>query len=525
MFSKNIVLMENHNDALSGWRKTGQKNRILVHVDSHFDFAWITDRDPHEILNAKSISDFRTLAKKNPFWNFSGRRKDELTHIGNYIYPAIKENIVREFYWVVPDSLFFSRRKVMGLKREIDEIIKFNPEEKGKLLWQGDYLVSKICNIQLTICRLKDLPRFNEDVLLDIDVDYFIDNEEAWLSPDAFIQILKEKGLKSAITTIAYSVEGGFTPIGYKFFGDYLAHLLDRCNRDDKNPPRIEPLIPLYPPLIKGEEKGDLEKGAGHPSEAWVGGFEKAVSLIIKALDSKKNKSYKEALHLLKEADACYPNYASVYFHLSDVYYEMGFKKEAYDYYQKAVSIAPSYRTLYNNRGPLLENQGKLKEAEGEYKKMLELDPDNPHFLTRLGNIYRKTKRWDEAMLNYNKALKTDPNNEEAVRNIGYIQMIRNKPDSGMEMFKKAISLKPDNPFTHSYLGLVYTKKKDYNEAMRETRRAINSGLFTHPPLRWRLVFIYFKKGLYDRMIDELRAALIVSYFDIFWRIKGWLRW
>lgn len=127
-------------------------------------------------------------------------------------------------------------------------------------------------------------------------------------------------------------------------------------------------------------------------------------------------------------------------------------------------------------------------------------------------------------MLNYNKALKTDPNNEEALQNIGYIQMIRNKPDSGMEMFKKAFSLKPDNPFTHSYLGLVYMKKKDYNEAMRETRRAVNSGLFTSPQLRWRLVYIYFKKKLYDRMIDELRAALIVSYFDIFWRIKGWLR-
>src|SRR3989338_7426657 len=486
MNSKNIFLMENHNDALSEWRKSGQKDRILVHVDTHFDFAWITDRDPLEMLNVKSLSDFKEIAKKNPFWNFSGRKKDELTHIGNYIYPAIKENIVREFFWVVPDSLFRSRRKLMGLKSEIDEIIKLNPEEKGRLLWQGDYLVSNICNIQLTICRLKDLPRFEEDVLLDIDVDYFIDNENAWLYPDAFIQILKEKGLKSDLITIAYSVEGGFTPVEYKFIGDYLNYLFN--SHVDKQ-------------------------------------FEKAVSLIIKAIDSKSAKLHKESLQLLKEADTFYPNYANVYFHLSDVSYEMGFKKEALDYYKKAVSHDPSYRTLYNNRGPSLEDKGKLKEADVEYRKILELDTNNPHFLVRLGNIHRKQKRWDEAMLNYNKALNLDPNNEDAIRNIGYIHVIKKELDSGIKMFNKALSLKPDNPFTHSYLGLVYMKKKDYNGAMRETRRAINSGLFSNPRLRWRLVFIYFKKGLYDRMFNELKIAFIASYFDIFWSIKGWLRY
>ncbi len=495
MHSKNTVLMENHNDALSWWRKTGQKNRILVHVDSHFDFAWITDRDPLEMLNVKSLSDFKTLAKKNPFWNFSGRKKDELTHIGNYIYPAIKENIVREFYWVVPDSLFLSRRKLMGFKREIDEIIKspiktfedkLNPEEKERLVWQGNYLVSKICNIQLTICRLKDLPKFKEDVLLDIDVDYFIDNEKAWLYPDTFVQILKEKGLKSDLITIAYSVEGGFTPIGYKFIGDHLNYLLN--SHEDKQ-------------------------------------FEKAVSLLIKAIDSKSAKLYKDVIIFLKEADTCYPNYAPVYFHLSDVYYEMGFKKEAYDYYHKAVSKDSSYRTLYNNRGPLFEDKLELKEADAEYRKMVELDPTNPVFHVRIGNIYRKRKRWDDAMQNYNKVLNLDPDNEEALLNISYIMSLKKDFDNALKNLKTALSKKPDNPLTHSYLGLVYMKKKNYNDAMRETRRAVNSGLFSHPPLRWRLVFIYFKKGLYDRMFDELKIAFIASYFDIFWSIKVWFRY
>ena len=481
MTSKQAVLMENHNDALLWWRKTEQKNRILVHIDSHFDFAWITDKDPQEILNAKTLSDFKASAKENLFWNLSNKKKDELTHIGNYIYPAIKENIVREFYWVVPDSLFFSKKRLRHFKKEIDDIIKSNPEEKGGLTLQGNYLTSKLCNIQLTICRLKDLPEFNEDVLLDIDVDYFIAQEKAWLYPDAFIQILREKKLKSAITTIAYSVEGGFTPIEYKFFGDYLNYLFN-TQKD------------------------------GH--------FEKAVSLMIKAIDCKKNKAYKDALQFLKDADACYPDYAPICFHLSDVYYEMDFEKEAYDYYQNAVSKDSSYKTVYNNRGYLFESKNKLKEGEDEYKKMLELDPQNPDFLIKLGNIHKIRKRWGEALLNYNNALKLNPNKEEALQNIGYIQLSNKNLDNGIENLKKALSLKPDNPFTHSYLGLAYMRKRDYNEAMRETRRAINTGLSALPALRWRLVFIYFKKGLYDRMFNELKAAFITSYFALFWRIK-----
>src|SRR3990172_2875066 len=414
-----------------------------------------------------------------PFWNLTRKSSDELTHIGNYIYPAIKENIVREFYWVVPDSMLSSRRKGSRLKKEIDEIIKLNPEEKDRLVWHGDYLVSKLCNIQLTICRLKDLPEFNEDVLLDIDVDYFIAQEKAWLYPDTFIQILKEKRLKSAITTIAYSVEGGFTPIEYKFFGDYLNYLFNT------------------------QKDGHFEK----------------------AIDCKKNKAYKDALQFLKDADACYPSYAPICFHLSDAYYEMGLKKEAYDYYQNAVSKDSSYKTVYNNRGYLFESKNKLKEGEDEYKKMLELDPQNPDFLIKLGNIHKIRKRWDEALLNYNNALKLNPDKEEALQNIGYIQLLNKNIDNGIENLKKALSLKPDNPATHSYLGLAYIKKGDYNEAMRETRRAINIGLSTYPQLRWRLVFIYFKKGLYDRMFDELKAAFITSYFNVFWRVKAWVRY
>jgi len=67
-----IFLMENHDRAYHLWRGAGLRQRILVHVDAHHDMSWIDD--------CRSLS------------------------IANFICPALKENIVREVCWVVPDG-------------------------------------------------------------------------------------------------------------------------------------------------------------------------------------------------------------------------------------------------------------------------------------------------------------------------------------------------------------------------------------------------------------------------------------
>lgn len=487
MRNKNVFLMENHNEAVLLWRKTGQKNRILVHIDSHFDFENILDKDPSCLLEIKTISGLKTTAEKNFFWNLTGRKEDELVHIGNYIYPAIKENIVSQFYWIVPDWVFKNTRRIKRFRKEIENIIRFGLKENNKLKWQDNFLISNIFGIKFVICRLKDLPKLEEEVLLDIDVDYFIDNEKLWLDADVFIQRLKERGLDSDFITIAYSVEGGFTPAKYKFIGDHLAYLFNGHSR----------------------QHGD---------------FNKAVLLITKALKAKDAKLYSEAVSFLKEAENCYSEYAATYYHLSDLYYKMDSKEQARNYYQKAISADSSYRTLYNNPGPLLEGRFKLKEAEVEYKKMLELDPENFNFFIGLGNIYRKQKKWDIAILYYKKALDLVSDNDEALRNIGYVQMQKKDFDNSLRNLTKALCLKPNDSLTHSYLGFIYLKKKNYNDAMRHSHRAINLGLLTYPALHWRMVYIYFKKKVYDRMRDELKIAFIVSYFYFIWRIKDWLK-
>src|SRR3989338_3072743 len=154
----NVFVMENHNEALAYWRRLGVKDKTLVHIDSHFDFAWITDSDPRALLSLKSLDDFKKNSLMNPLWNLSGRTKEELIHIGNYIEPAIKEGIVREFYWVVPDFLCSKRIRLCRLRNQIRDSLMLNSGLKTKVVMENNCLKAKIGKVNLTVCSLENLP-------------------------------------------------------------------------------------------------------------------------------------------------------------------------------------------------------------------------------------------------------------------------------------------------------------------------------------------------------------------------------
>src|SRR3989442_15151426 len=98
-------MMEDHDGAYYAWKQAGFSGRTLLHIDAHIDWAWIGDKDPRALVRARSLAQVESMLKERCLWNLSDRKPDDLVHIGNYIYPALNEGIVNDFYWVVPDSL------------------------------------------------------------------------------------------------------------------------------------------------------------------------------------------------------------------------------------------------------------------------------------------------------------------------------------------------------------------------------------------------------------------------------------
>ena len=107
---ENVLLMEDHYGSYYAWKRAWLKGMILLHIDAHLDWAWIKGKDPLEILEARTLTQVESLLQERYLWNLSGRRSEELIDIGNYVYPALQEGIVREFYCILPDAFFKNPR-------------------------------------------------------------------------------------------------------------------------------------------------------------------------------------------------------------------------------------------------------------------------------------------------------------------------------------------------------------------------------------------------------------------------------
>lgn len=239
-----IVLMENHNLAFSVWQREKTRNRILIHIDAHLDFGWIPDKKLYKILLSNSLCEENPPSGRKPLWYQEEQEIMKTVNTGNYLYPALKDGVIRELYWVVPDKIWDMPEEWAIIKKIFQQILEKHPQEKAARILSGENsIVTTICGRKFTACKLVNLPKITESVLLDIDLDFFIVNsrlkevasittvnKKPWMWPNELITILKNKKIKTDYVTISYSVAEGFTPLKYKYLGDQIANLLRNPN-------------------------------------------------------------------------------------------------------------------------------------------------------------------------------------------------------------------------------------------------------------------------------------------------------
>jgi tetratricopeptide (TPR) repeat protein len=232
----NIYLKDNHDEALKVWRQLGVKNLDLVHVDAHLDFALHPARQPQEILaQADSIQQLKkNLEYTLCFLQFE-KQLDKQTDIGNYIYPAMRDGIVDNFWWVTPGSANDLDRNIMLVNNIYKNAFsgqKIKLEKKGKGL-----ILGRALNREFWVCTLETLPVIKKKVLLDIDADFMvvpdlrkaenrcdIGRRKVWIEPRELRRRILEKILAPQVVTIVYSTNGGYTPMNFRYLGDETAY-------------------------------------------------------------------------------------------------------------------------------------------------------------------------------------------------------------------------------------------------------------------------------------------------------------
>lgn len=351
-----ICVVEDHDEAYHVWKAAGVQHRVLLHFDAHIDFAWIAP-SPDTLLEQPRLADVFSALHRTPFWTLSGQTEEERTHLGNYIHQAIRADLVREFIWVYPEDL--DRAKQARAVRSILESLAatapqlfqlFRPTDTG--CFEGRIYGKRFRALPYCVFSTQ---AFEEEVLLDIDLDFFIVRSlysrdypyadvrapSFWLSPAEFVAELHASGLRYEFVTLAYSVEEGYTPLRLKFLGTELATRLARSLSDEEER-NFRVLRDLF-------NTGALP----YPT------------IVAKALEEELSRN---------------PGSAALHFNLAMLLLEVNDVPRAAAHYANAIEADPSYRTRYNHAGPVLLDQGLTREARASYERMKQLDPAHPYY-------------------------------------------------------------------------------------------------------------------------------------------------
>jgi len=239
-----VFLVEDHDEVLKIWRKENIKGLGLVHLDAHMDFGFHSAKPLEKVIKtAKSLKGLKSRLEYSLSFLHYEKDFDKQTNIGNYIGPAMEGGIVNDFYWVVPGSIKEFRESIKiikGILKKLSRQDSLNFSRKSYVVSrksENGIISTELFGRKFIICILEKLPIIKQPVLLDIDTDFLVfdsilaaDNtkdigkRKPWILPKDLIEILKQKIKGPLVTTIAYSVNGGYTPIKYKHLGDEIAY-------------------------------------------------------------------------------------------------------------------------------------------------------------------------------------------------------------------------------------------------------------------------------------------------------------
>jgi tetratricopeptide (TPR) repeat protein len=480
------MLMENHDAAYGVWRDAGVRRRVLVHVDAHHDMWWVPDGDP--------------------------------VTIANFICPALKEDLVREVFWVVPDAAWETARARRPILRHVRDIIKGYPGNSPRLQIDRRQITAVVLGKHLHVLPLSNLPRIEERVLLDIDVDYLViprvtrggfDRHAPvpWRWPGELSSHLGSLGILAEVVTIVYSVEGGYTPLKWKYLGDELALRLGKSAADD------------------AEVRG--------------------MTLMRQGALAAEQQEVAVAEQCFQQAMTFLPESAAPCLHLAYVYLQAGREDAARELYRRALARDPSYRTPYNSAGICYFWERQFAEARQEHQRTLVLDEEDAYAHLGLGRIALREKRWGASEPILRTALALDGKLPDGWRALGTVLAKLKRYGEAIFAYEESLKLvlhghKPltqviitqppteclmdmDHFAIHSRLARLYEVAGAIPQAITGYRLGIAGGE-DGPIIRFRLIRLYLRQKKWRQAAQQtwpgVKAALVEAWTTGRWAVR-----
>ena len=475
-----VHLYENHSSALIAWRRAGVEDRILVHMDGHFDFDWLPDETVARI--AAAHPDELGNLELHPY------TLDDQTHrrfaIWNFLYPAARLGIVRRLIWVVPDGTLPDAATVGKLGRQaiLRKIQMISLREAASLVSDGRTLEGEVLGLPVTICELADLPELDEAVLLDVDLDYFTTrsaltqqvSRRPWTTPEEVLEGLRRRGMRTDLVTLSLSTIGGYVPTTARWLGRVMKEHL-------KNPSLPFDSVDLRLEAERAERAEETEKAtrlyenlvAMTPDDAnaWLSlchvlkesrrdgkrstaACERALALdplleheeLFEGDRLWINRDFDEALVRIKGYIERSPSSPFLPYALrreADCMWRLGRLDEAEATFRRVLELAPDHADTHLDLGELLRQRGRLGEAIEELETARTILPERAGYAMSLGTTYLLADRLEDAAAHLWEAVKRQPCHAEAQGNLAVVLIRLGRQDEAAIHITTGLAIQP----------------------------------------------------------------------------------
>jgi tetratricopeptide (TPR) repeat protein len=327
---------------------------------------------------------------------------------------------------------------------------------------------------------------------LDIDVDYLVIPSVSyakrdrhgllpWCWPSDLVRKLDNASIRSDMVTIAYSVEGGYTPLQLKYLGEEIGLRM-------KAPLGISSNLAGMGHMRMGAE-------AEHQAETIIAETE-----------------YRRAQELL-------PNSAAAPYRLARLLVSLGKIEEGRQFYKRAVELDESYKGPYSSSGFHFYLSGEFPVAEKEFQDLSILDPTDAHSKLGLGLLAQKRRQWRLAEQHLRTALALDRSLLDAQRALGDVLAEVGRTSDAILSYEQALKL-----------GLAFHKSLDGPILTYATGGALSDPW--HFATHARLAGLYARHGATQKAIDGLRisiaggwdsATVRLQLARLYWQQGKWL--
>ncbi|MFQ5923959.1 MAG: tetratricopeptide repeat protein [Anaerolineales bacterium] len=150
----------------------------------------------------------------------------------------------------------------------------------------------------------------------------------------------------------------------------------------------------------------------------------------------------------------------------------------AVDKIQTALDLDPSSMDVHRVHGTVLESNGFYEDAIQAYDRAAQINPNLTFLYLRMGANYRRLRDMDKALEYFAKAAQIN-NQLEIADPIPYWSIGRTYLQDGQffiaaRNLETALEISPDNPELLGYLGIIYFKARNYENATETLKCAVD---------------------------------------------------